>query len=213
MNMTELNKRDPIFRNSSYLKSLHLASARKPDDGDDSLLETHALSDKYTTAGNIQCLDFDAVKLASYPPVPGRMTPCSVDALVFEHNGTVLIEFKFKTAAIENITRKAYDSVMLMIEHGGYTFAQARKELSYIVVSTGIVNRMEDKSRALWRSKSYGNEPWKRFRSYDDHWKTASLEGVIVKEAYCMHPATFDYFVRLKHWKQRQEFLTWRLAP
>lgn len=201
MNTAELNKRALIFRGSSFLSTLRQTSARKSDDQADGQMESYAFDSQYATS-SIGCIDFDALKLASYPPAQGRMTPCSADALIFEHNGTFLIEFKFLTAEIENITRKAYDSVMLMIEHGGYTFAQSRKEISYLVVSTGIVNRMEDKHRALWRGLAYSREPWKKFRNSDDHWKVASLEGVIVKEAYCMHPATFDYYVKLNHWSR-----------
>lgn len=200
MNVLELNKRAAVFANPSLLSTLHLTSARKADDSDDTSLETHALDAQYPSV-NIQCIDFDTLKLVLYPPKSGEMTPCSVDALLFEHNGTALIEFKFRTAAIENITRKAYDSVMLMIEHGGYTYRQSRNEITYVVVSTGIVNRMADKRRALWRGPAYCREPWKKFRNSDDHWKVSSLEGVIVKEAYCMHPATFDYYSRLKCWK------------
>lgn len=199
MNSAELSKRALVFRDATLMSTLRQTSARKPDDANDCQMEPYAFDSQYSSSG-IACLDFDALKLALYPPCPRAMTPCSADALIFEHNGTFLIEFKFLKTEIENITRKAYDSVMLMIEHGGYTFDQSRKEISYLVVSTGIVNRMDDKHRALWRGLAYCREPWKKFRNSDDHWKVASLEGVIVKEAYCMHPATFDYYVKLKHW-------------
>lgn len=200
MDQNELRKRSEIFQDSAFAITLHSASARKEDDCHDEGPDTHALDTTYKSA-DIGCINFDELKLAKYPTTQGKNTPCSVDALLFEHAGTYLIEFKFRTALMENITRKVYDSVMLMVEHGGYTYSQARTELSYLVVSTGITNRIGGRDRALGRSYGYCKEPWIKFRNSDDHWKVASLEGVIVKEAYCMHPATFDYYAKLKCWK------------
>ena len=198
MNSIELSKHNSGFSSPCFKSTFHLTSARKSDDADDSTLDTHALASSYASS-SVACLDFDAIKLNFYPPSPVRNTPCSVDALTFEWNGTFLVEFKFVTAAIENITRKIYDSVMLLVEHDGYTFGRARRELTYIVVSTGIQNHM-GAERSLSRGKAYCRETWKQFRKMDDHWKLASLDGVIVKEAYGMHPATFDYYAKLKHW-------------
>lgn len=197
MNLAGLNKRAQVFRDPACQITLHQASARKDDDCADKSLDMYAFDVGYSTSG-IRCLDFDRLKLALYPPTPNKMTPCSVDALSFELTGTYLIEFKFKTASFENITRKAYDSVMLMIEHGGYTFSSARAEFSYVVVSTAIADRVGGKRRTLGRGYAYCKEPWKKFRNADDHWRIYALEDVVVKEAYCMHPATFDYFAKLR---------------
>jgi len=121
MNTNELKQRAEVFQSQALVRTLHQTSERKSDDSDDASQESHALDTRYDSA-SLKCLDFDALKLSLYPPKAGVMTPCSVDALVFEHTGTYLVEFKFNTAAIENIIRKVYDSVMLLIEHGRYAF-------------------------------------------------------------------------------------------
>lgn len=194
----ELARHADVIKDPHVLSTLHLTSARKKDDNEDDGLEPFVLDDQHKSA-SLECVDFDAVKLKCYPPTnPALCTPCSVDALVFERTGTYLIEFKFKKAAQENITRKIYDSVMLLIEHDGYSFDRARKEISYIVVSTGVEDRIHGPKRSLGRGYGYCKEPWKHYKKLDDHWKLGSLEGVIVKEAYGMHPSTFDYFAKEK---------------
>lgn len=200
MNRALLIGHNTLFSQLTYKSTLHDTSARKLEDGSATPLATHALDGTYASA-NYDCVNFDDIKLACYPPRVGANTPCSVDALYLSRRGAYLIEFKFDTASIENVTRKAYDSVMLMIEYDGYDFQRARRELSYLVVSTGVTDRITGASRALGRAKAYCREPWIKFRSMDDHWKVSSLEGVVVKEAFCMHPATFDYFAKLKGWK------------
>lgn len=195
---SELDKHAEVLKDPQFESTLHLTSARKKDDSEDDGLAPYVLDENRATA-NLKCIDFDAVKLACYPPTnPSVCTPCSVDAVTFERNGTYLIEFKFKKAAQENITRKIYDTVMLLIEHDGYSFERARKELTYIVVSTGIEDRIHGPKRSLGRGYGYCREPWKHYKKLDDHWKLSSLEGVIVKEAYGMHPSTFDYFANEK---------------
>ena len=187
---------------NQFRSTLFQSSARKEDDSCSTKEETHVFPELYDMS-SIDCLDFDAVKNDLYPRTRSSVgnVPCSVDAVVFEHLGSYLIEFKFNTADIDNIIRKIYDTVMLLIEHDGYTFDRARHELVYLVVSTGVEDRIGGRKRALGRSYSYCKEPWKKFRKFDDHWKLHALEDIVVKEAYGMHPATFNYFARLLHWK------------
>lgn len=174
-------------------------SARKVEEDGEDKSEKYAL-DSSGDGANVRCLDFDSVKLHFYPPRPSIHTPCSVDAVTFERNGTFLIEFKFRTAKLENITRKIYDSIMLFIEKNGYDFARARDEIVYIVVSTNL-ERWKSPRRALFKAHSYCRKPWEALRKEYDRWRLQSLEGVVVRKAYAMPPDLFDYYVSRMRWK------------
>ena len=199
MNDNCLNGQFPDLAIRNFESTFHETSARKVvDDGEDPL-DPFVVSES-NKAGGVRCLDFDNIKLHYYPPRPSVHTPCSVDAVTFEMCGTFLIEFKFKTAKLENITRKIYDSVMLFIEKNGFTFERARKEFTYIVVSSGLRN-WKSSERALLKAYSYCKNPWVSLRACYDRWKLESLEGVVVKAAYAMPPDMFEFFVGKMHWR------------
>lgn len=202
MNDNLLRMHNQILADHRFKSTLILTSVRKDDDVDSTSSDKYVFPSQYDKS-SLACLDFDEIKKSLYPRACSSSgnVPCSVDALTFERSGSYLIEFKFDNASAENLLRKVYDSIMLLIEHDEYTFERARNELVYLVVSTGIEDRVNGKKRVLGRSYSYCKNPWSKFHKSDDRWKLAALKGVIVKEVYSMHPATFNYFARLNHWQ------------
>lgn len=180
------------------LTTFFAASARRDDDAE-APLSDHALAEDMLAA-ELKAIDFDAVKRKWYPWDRVHNVPCSVDAVTYEREGTYLVEFKCGKAEIDNVIRKVYDSVLMLMEHDGLTIRQARTGYTYLVVSNDLTiwnNRL----KALSRSLAYCHEPWVRYRKSFDQWRLANLEGVVVAKAYAMPPEMFNLFAKVHHWR------------
>lgn len=192
MNPALLHQHAALFH--GHLKSLFELS--KTEQLDDEGRPRHALQDD-TLFQKIAAVDFDAVRQNWYPNAPGKNVPCSVDGLNFESNGTYLLEFKSGSAEAANLLRKAYESVMMLIEHDGYNFQRARREITYIVVAKTLEDAAD---QATGRARDYTREPWKTYARQNDRWKLADLKGVLLAEAYAMSPTLFKLFVVKNRW-------------
>ena len=182
----------------STLTTFFAASARRDDDAEESSSD-HALAASMPVSA-LKAVDFDAVRRKWQPWDHVHNVPCSVDAVTYERDGTYLVEFKCGRAEIDNVIRKVYDSVLMLMEHDGLTISQARTDYTYLVVSNDLTiwnNRL----KALSRSLAYCREPWVRYQKSLDQWRLANLDGIVVAKAYAMPPEMFNLFAKVHHWR------------
>ena len=182
----------------SALTTFFAASARHDDDAATPLSD-HALAEDMAVAA-LKAVDFDAVKRKWFPWDGECNVPCSVDAVTYERDGTYLVEFKCGKAEIDNVIRKVYDSVLMLMEHDELTIRQARTDYTYLVVSNDLTV-WNSRLKSLSRSLAYCREPWVRYQKSLDQWRLANLEGVVVAKAYAMPPEMFNLFAKVRHWR------------
>ena len=140
----------------STLTTFFAASARRDDDVATASPD-HALAEGMA-ASTLKAVDFDAVKRKWCPWDGVHNVPCSVDAVTYERDGTFLVEFKCGKAEIDNVIRKVYDSILMLMEHDGLTIRQARTDYTYLVVSNDLTV-WNNRQKALSRSLAYCHEP------------------------------------------------------
>ena len=130
----------------------------------------------------IKAVDFDSLVREWYKS-RCKKTVKSADAF-YEHSHEVyLIEFKNGSCDMYTMQRKIYDSVIALVECGGWSYSRARDQITAI-----LVHDINDVPVAK-------NTP-------DDF---RSLAGYMVKECYYLTPQGLEDLARQRSWQEDNE--------
>lgn len=162
-----------------------------------------ACLDVGSDVGMLESVGFDKVKEDWYNDLFPRQVR-SADAFYKHGELYYLIEFKTGDCRNVDIHRKAYDSVIGLIENHVLSQDECRRLLYYIVVRVGLNPSSEHKDM-LAHFETGIREPW----DYEltpsflknlakDH--IYKLSGFLVRKVYQLCPSDFEKFVRNRNW-------------
>lgn len=188
MRQEDYCKLPQILRESRFRKSLAVLSVAHKSDG----RTTEYCLDPESDVGKLEAIDFDAVK--EFLRKDGFVFKGkSADALFISGDDYYLIEFKTGRINTAEILRKAYDSVMALIEFDVVEWQQCKSLLSFILVGTEAKERV---SHLLKKSRDEYMSP--TYKGVDADPRT--IVGQIVKEfLICTHD-DFNKFVSSRLW-------------
>ena len=188
MRQEDYDKLPQDLRDSRFHKSLAELSAAKDSTGN---VIRYCL-DPESDAGQLKAIDFDAVK-GYWRKDCFVFKGKSADALFVNGDDYYLIEFKTGGINVADILRKAYDSVIALVEFGVLDWNQCKKQLSFILVGTEVKERLQ---HLLCISRSDYMHP--SYHGLDTDPRT--IEQQIVREFVIHTPSTFKLFVSEQHW-------------
>lgn len=126
----------------------------------------------------IQAVEFDSVVREWYKSRCKKSVK-STDAFYEHSNEVYLIEFKNGSCDMYTMQRKIYDSVVALVDCGGWSYSRAREQIIAILVhDVNDVPAIKD--------------------TPDDF---RSLAGYMVKECHYLTPDEFDNFAMTRSWR------------
>ena len=123
---------------SRFVKSLSALSENLPKEGE----PVKRCLAQDSKVGQLTAIDFDAVKDAwCAGAFPFKCK--SSDALFCQDDVWHLIEFKTGGARVENIIRKLYDSVILLVDHNVLSWEECCEKLMFISVQVDAKDKFQ----------------------------------------------------------------------
>lgn len=121
-----------------FVKSLSALSENLPRAGE----PVKRCLEQDSRVGQLSAIDFDAVKDAwCAGAFPFKCK--SSDALFYQDGVWHLVEFKTGGARVENIIRKVYDSVILLVSHNVLSWEECREKLMFVSVQVDARDRFQ----------------------------------------------------------------------
>lgn len=188
MKQEDYCKLPQVLQESRFRKSLAVLSIAEKSDNS----TTEYCLDPDSDVGKLEAIDFDAVKEV-WRKEGFVFKGKSADALFLAGDDYYLIEFKTGGINVADILRKAYDSVIALVEFGVLDWNQCKKQLSFILVGTEVKERLQ---HLLCISRSDYMHP--SYHGLDTDPRT--IEQQIVREFVIHTPSTFKLFVSEQHW-------------
>lgn len=188
MKLSDFNLLPSDLRNMAFRNSLAELSATKSKNDED---EKYCI-EPTSSAGRVQAVDFDAVKeywRGGRFVFKGK----SADALIVDGSEYYLIEFKTGRIDTAELLRKAYDSVLALVEYNVLTLDQCKQHLTFLLVGTEAemrLGQLRKKSVVEYMNPSYicvNRDP-------------RTVVGQVVKCFEIYTPEEFETFVLQKQW-------------
>ena len=167
---------------SRFVKSLSALSENLPKEGE----PVKRCLAQDSKVGQLTAIDFDAVKDAwCAGAFPFKCK--SSDALFCQDDVWHLIEFKTGGARVENIIRKLYDSVILLVGHNVLSWEECCEKLMFISVQVDAKDKFQ-----YYELRGQGYEyELQDLKPRQANFDPRSLTGQVAKKVYVMDVPDF----------------------